>query len=325
MKRFKNILFVHGLGQNEAAMSCAVALAKDNQAKLTVIKICEQPTNVDFAVSAETANEVRRALSDDYHQQLEQLVDPFRDQAKIEIRVLEGKSFLTIIREVLANQHDLLVKGADGSENLTSHLFSTTDMNLLRMCPCPVWLAKPNKRDKIERIVAAVDLGEPGEDEENHALNKQILEMAISLAYRQGAELHVVHAWRAIAEHVLSPARSGLSRDKVDAYIAEVEESHISRLSHLIELAKTWVDIDIFEAVKPQIHAIKGRAEVVIEQQIQTLDAQVLVMGTVGRTGIPGFFIGNTAETILNHIECAVLAIKPAGFLTPVELPNTKD
>jgi hypothetical protein len=34
----------------------------------------------------------------------------------------------------------------------------------------------------------------------------------------------------------------------------------------------------------------------------------------------PGFIIGNTAETILNQIDCSVLAIKPSGFATAVTL-----
>jgi len=40
-------------------------------------------------------------------------------------------------------------------------------------------------------------------------------------------------------------------------------------------------------------------------------------MGTVGRSGIKGFFMGNTAEKILNNINCSVLAIKPHGWKTP--------
>ena len=43
-------------------------------------------------------------------------------------------------------------------------------------------------------------------------------------------------------------------------------------------------------------------------------------MGTVGRTGIRGLFIGNTAEAILNQVKCSVLAVKPSGFETPVRL-----
>jgi universal stress protein E len=44
------------------------------------------------------------------------------------------------------------------------------------------------------------------------------------------------------------------------------------------------------------------------------------VMGTLGRAGIGGILIGNTAETILNRIDCSVMAIKPRGFVTPVTL-----
>lgn len=40
----------------------------------------------------------------------------------------------------------------------------------------------------------------------------------------------------------------------------------------------------------------------------------------VARTGIPGFVMGNTADTILKQIDCAVLATKPPGFATPVTL-----
>jgi len=43
-------------------------------------------------------------------------------------------------------------------------------------------------------------------------------------------------------------------------------------------------------------------------------------MGTVGRTGIPGLIMGNTAESILNNIGCSVLAVKPPGFVSPVTL-----
>jgi len=50
------------------------------------------------------------------------------------------------------------------------------------------------------------------------------------------------------------------------------------------------------------------------------LDVDLMIMGTVARTGIPGFFIGNTAESILSQIDCSVLTIKPPGFVSPVNL-----
>ena len=44
----------------------------------------------------------------------------------------------------------------------------------------------------------------------------------------------------------------------------------------------------------------------------------MLVMGTVGRSGIPGLIIGNTAEKVITSIDCSVLAVKPEHFVTPV-------
>jgi len=44
----------------------------------------------------------------------------------------------------------------------------------------------------------------------------------------------------------------------------------------------------------------------------------LIVMGTVAMTGMPGFIIGNTAEAILQQVYCSVLAIKPEGFHSPV-------
>lgn len=46
----------------------------------------------------------------------------------------------------------------------------------------------------------------------------------------------------------------------------------------------------------------------------------LIVMGTVCRIGVAGFFIGNTAENVLQQADCSVLTIKPEGFVSPVKL-----
>ncbi len=46
----------------------------------------------------------------------------------------------------------------------------------------------------------------------------------------------------------------------------------------------------------------------------------LLIMGTIGRSGILGVMIGNTAERLLPELSCSLLAIKPAEFVCPVKL-----
>lgn len=54
------------------------------------------------------------------------------------------------------------------------------------------------------------------------------------------------------------------------------------------------------------------------------MEADLLVMGTVCRTGIAGFFIGNTAESLIPDATCSVLALKPDGFVSPVEMSSMR-
>lgn len=65
---------------------------------------------------------------------------------------------------------------------------------------------------------------------------------------------------------------------------------------------------------------VRSAAEMVVHEQSRLVSADVVVMGTVARTGLSGIFIGNTAENIINSLECAVLAVKPGGFVSPIPL-----
>ena len=74
------------------------------------------------------------------------------------------------------------------------------------------------------------------------------------------------------------------------------------------------------EYLKPQMHLLQGSPRKEIPALAEEIKADLVVMGTVARTGIPGFFMGNTAETILNKLDCSALAVKPSGFITPTKL-----
>ena len=153
-------------------------------------------------------------------------------RVKIDTRVLVGTSFLEIIREVLRNGHDLVIKCPESPDWL-DRFFSGDDMHLLRKCPCPVWLVKPETEESYQRILAAVDVDDsypPAELKTRQALNDMIMEMAGSLAVSEFAELHVVHAWEAIGE---SAMRHGAfmrqPEDKVNAYVEQVRRHHAQR------------------------------------------------------------------------------------------------
>ncbi len=229
----------------------------------------------------------------------------------IKTRLLVGIPFLEIIKEVVRGGHDLVIKPAEGRGGVSSMLFGSTDMHLFRKCPCPVWIIKPAKRKKYARILAAVDL-DP-EEKANAELNAIILDLATSIAARENSELHIAHAWSMPHESVLRSGRANLPKSDIDRMVRDTRKVHKEQLDALLG------DHEL-QNINAKVHLIKGNPGDIIPSLAQKKRVELIVMGTVARTGIPGFFIGNTAEKTLAAVDCSVLAIKPRSFSTPVEV-----
>ncbi len=220
------------------------------------------------------------------------------------------RRFSQIIREVLRNEHDLVMTAAEGRTALKDRLFGSTAMHLMRKCPCPVWVVKPAQPGRYTRILAAVD-PYPA-DEERHALNLNIMDLATALARRQQCELLVVHTWTFPAEPSL---RSGylVASSELDSWVRVDRDLRKMRLA---ELVRPYVS----QNLKSQVYMLKGEPGHLIPEVAAKMEAELIVMGTVSRAGVAGLLIGNTAERILRQVDCSVLTVKPDGFVTPVKL-----
>lgn len=126
------------------------------------------------------------------------------------------------------------------------------------------------------------------------------------------SELHIVHAWPMAYEPLLRSKSIDMETAEVNQLVAETRGTH---KRHLNELLKRYDA----EGLSAKVHLLKGDPAEVIVNVAQENDVELIVMGTVARTGIPGFFIGNTAEKTLAAVDCSVLAVKPKAFSTPVE------
>jgi len=322
MKRFKDILCVVAPGAGrKPSLEYAVTLAENNQASLTVIDVAERVTaDIKMPEGGPISADLQVAIVRTHEQELDSLIEPYRQRLDLQAKVLIGTPFLEIIREVLRNGRDLVIKTAE-TYDWQDRLFGSDDMRLFRKCPCPVWLIKPEAPKSFRRILAAVDVNDlypAAELTTRQALNRQILEIAGSLAFAEFAELHVVHAWKLIGESAMRGAFMHTPEEKIIAYIDEVMQQCQGRLDVLIR----DLGHDALDYPKPQTHLVKGGAHKEIPALAKQIDADLIVMGTVGRTGLPGFIMGNTAEMILNQIDCSVLAIKPPNFTTPVTLED---
>lgn len=323
MKRFKRILCVmEPDNPSKQMLERAVLLARNNQASLTVVAIMPTVMAYGLLPMGITMANLQAVKVSGYQKTLESLLAPYREDSKIKARVLVGTPFLQIIREVLRNDHDLVIKNPE-REDFLDQLLGSDDMHLLRKCPCPVWLIKSGAAKKYRRILAAVDVDDshpPEETEASRKMNHQILELASSLAMADFAELHLVHIWYPVGESTMRGPFLNASDEQVDVYVEQVRKTSAANLRSLLKEVSSGRAGEALTYLKPHTHLLKGWAREEIPKLARQIDADLIVMGTVARTGIPGFIMGNTAETILNQIDCSILAIKPEGFVTPVKL-----
>lgn len=218
---------------------------------------------------------------------------------------------ITVIREVLTAGYGLVIKDAEPS---SGQGFRGMDMTLLRKCPSPVWLSRPfSVSGKGVRVMVAVDpeSREPGE----HELSLGLLREAASVAGIFDGTLDVVSCWEFEFENILRyKAWLTIPEPDLVANREEVRTSHKDQLDKLVEESGMQG--------RYRVHHLRGRPEDMIPVFIEEESIDLLVMGSVARTGIPGFLIGNTAENIFERMSCTLLAMKPAGFVSPVTLPG---
>ncbi|MBN1364737.1 MAG: universal stress protein [Syntrophaceae bacterium] len=308
MKRFKSILYVtEENGDQQSAIARAVSLAENDQADLTMIDVIPS-----------VMGEYSKEIIDGRMRFLKSVIEPYDERLDIKIIVETGTVFIEVIREVLRNKHDLVIKPAENPDFL-KRLFGSTDIHLLRKCPCPVWIMKLPEKNNYSCILAAVGFKPMEESEGEEALNREILDLASLLALSDFASLHVVHVWEAFAGKYIR-SRGDKTQEDMAVYVEKERSLHQNGLNMLMEKLSKRIGEDIYKELSPRLHLPQGDAQKRIAAMAASIQADLVVMGTIARTGISGLIIGNTAEATLDQLECSVLAVKPPGFVTPVKL-----
>lgn len=277
------------------AIDLAVELARANKAELVFIYVLP-PQAIQLSHDGQLLMGEGDEYKSVYDDACEVLADIAKDAArqgiKADSKVVFGNSWAENIREVLRNTYDLVIVGTRKLGPFRSRLFGSTGLKLLRKCPCPVWVAKPEEvGQRSLPILVAHDLTSVGE---------LALKLGCAMARHFSCPIHVLHSIE--TEFMASEEREDRLKHVVEKLIRE----------QLLSL-----DADDLDAT---IHVDFGNPDEVIFEYIDAHKTQLVVMGTVARAGIAGFFTGNTAEKLLPYLPCSVLAVKPADFTSPVLL-----
>lgn len=316
----RRILAVSNGRSDDPALATAFHLARRHGADVTVLRCLEPPRDVHVLarLAGRTPEALMQARADMERERLAGMPG-FRDaEPGAVLDVVVGKAFLEIIRRAVALECDLVIKTAEQLPSPRRFLRASTDQHLLRKCPCPVWLQTPAAPAEAGCVLACVDVddADAAEPDTLRGLNRKVIETARLIAAPQGAGVVALHAWEAAGEGALWAFGGGAeARGLADAYVKEVRLGRDRALHTLVSAFEK--EGATLPPITPRL--ARGAPEAIIQSEAEALGADVVVIGTVARTGLGGVIIGNTAENIINSITSPVLAVKPDGFVCPLK------
>jgi nucleotide-binding universal stress UspA family protein len=312
MEPFKSILVdIDATVPAHPALERSIRLARNAGARLTICDVTTVPPYAQRYLPPGIEEEMvsRR------RQQLARIASAVTG-VPAEPKLLVGRPGTALVQEVLRSNHDLLVRShARDLAASGRKAFGAIDLELLRKCPCPVLLVQPGTREPSQ-VAGAVNAST--EEASERALNVKIVELTLLMAALEGSVPVVLQAWAPFAEGMI---RSHSSEEAFAAYVEDVRRRTEADLARLTQaFGDRMADVRTLHR--------RGEPEDVIPEFAIAEGIDVVVMGTVARSGIAGLLLGNTAERVLAKLPCSILAVKPDGFESPVRLdargPSTR-
>ena len=221
MQRFRNILVGLDLSSpdhvaevelsppNREALRRAIWLAAHTRGQLTVFSSLDVSPHVQAALQEELKHE-----PGDLEREAYDILERFVAEAKAEgvearQKLAFGSPWQQICRQVLAEKHDLVVVGTRDLGHIGRILFGSTAIKLLRNCPCPVWVTRPDPNWDDLNILVPSDFSDIALD---------ALRIAVNGGQLVDTKLHLLHA---LEGQIGPPAWFGrLQRQIVEEYIA---------------------------------------------------------------------------------------------------------
>ncbi len=238
-------------------------------------------------------DEVKKRLLADRERQVQAQIDRYiRPGQKVGLKIAWEKDLESwVSKQCAGDRYSGVIKTGNRSESL---VHTSTDWQLLRNCPVPVLLIAEKKWQKGKPVLVTLDLSTKVASKKK--LNEKLLGYGAGLANALDVPLKILCA--------IEIPTLLQDLDLVDP-IAYENEAREQMAPYIAKLA------DKFDVPERDFHLKRGPVQKVITSYAAKIKAQIVVLGTVGRKGVKGRLLGNTAEKVLRHLKTDVLALKP--------------
>lgn len=298
-----------GPGATEA-VDRAIAIAARTGARLTLLDLqASIPGHRRHFRRGDRTVDLQDTLVEGRREAAAALADRARGEGvDVEADVAVGRPIVETVRAVVDRGVDLVLRGAGGPGDGPG--LDPATLQIVRKCPAAVRVVREGTHWPTRTIVVAVD-PDP-DDGARDELNHRLIDLAVEEAAATGAALHLLHVWDVPEESALrSSAFVHVKTSEVDEFVDAVYAEHKARIGRLLD-DRPAGGPDI------EVHLTKGKPSHAIGAIADRLDADLVVLGTVGRSGIRGLIMGNTAENVLRSVARSVLTLKPEGFESPL-------
>ena len=158
-------------------LDCILPIALLTKASVTLLAVVKPlPPLARMSISSEVVEEINQNMLKDSEKVLNQIATSLESyDLEVKTLVASGEPFIELIRQVLRCNFDLLaIMSAKKQIGLPASFFGSTQMHLLRKCPCPLWIVKPESVPEIKNILTPIDAAseEPSEMSLNDSLIK---------------------------------------------------------------------------------------------------------------------------------------------------------
>ena len=217
----------------------------------------------------------------------------------VKFETLLGEPFVEITHAVQEEGYNLVLAGTRGLGKWEQFFVGSTAKRLIRKCPSSVWIVKAGHICPPKVVLAATDFSD---------VSLKAVKEGLRVAQQASAEFHLLHVVdsKDVPEDLISRIPKGSSLRQ------EINEEATRRLEE-------FLDSLAVDRTQIQVHLSWGTPWQEIQRISRHQAADLIVIGTVGRSGIKGLLLGNTAEKVLDTCDCSILTVKPDGFVSPID------
>ena len=295
---------------SDAILRQAVWLARRSGAKIVLIHARADLRRAIASSSYQARMDLFHGEGDLFQREIRKESDAKMQQAianlnatdlDIRCETLFGESFVEIIHAVQKENYDLVLAGTRGLAAWEQFLVGSTAKRLIRHCPATVWVVKAEHCGPPKVILAATDFSD---------VSRRAVLAGLWLARQANSEFHLLHVIDStdVPADLFDKIPQGNSlRQEINA---EAEQS-----------LKAFIDSLGVDPSAIHSHLSWGAPWQEIGRLVQHIKVDLIAIGTVGRSGIKGLLLGNTAEKVLGTCDCSILTVKPSDFVSQIQPP----